>query len=84
MGKWVQINPAYVNSKTDGPIVTLVNQSVRFNQAAARKIGGDRFTRVSVYIDDENRRIGFEFFDRDEQKHLQAHEGQRWELRCPY
>ena len=67
MGKWVQINPAYVNSKTDGPIVTLVNQSVRFNQGAARKIGGDQFTRVSVYIDDENRRIGFEFFERDEQ-----------------
>ena len=67
MGKWVQINPAYVNSKTDGPIVTLVNQSVRFNQGAARKISGDRFTRVSIFIDDENRRIGFRFFDRDEQ-----------------
>ncbi len=66
MGKWVQINPAYVNSKTDGPIVTLGNQSVRFSQGAARKIGGDQVTRASIHIDYENRLIGFKFFDRDE------------------
>ncbi len=67
LAKWIQVKPAYVNSKTDGPIVTLVNQSIRFNQEAARKVGGDRFTRVGIYIDDEDRRIGFKFFDRDEQ-----------------
>ena len=68
MGNWVQINPAYINSSTDGPIVTLSSQSIRFNQGAVRKISDDRFTRVSIHIDDENRRIGFKFFDRDEQK----------------
>jgi hypothetical protein len=70
MNEWEKIKRTYVQKKEPAVIVSLNKFS--FNIVMKKLAELDKYTCVEIYVDDENRRIGFEFkqeFNNAEEDH---------------
>ena len=59
MGDWVKIKKTFVQK--DEPSVTVALNRFSFNAVMKKLAELDKHTHVAFYVDDENRRIAFEF-----------------------
>jgi len=59
VGEWVKIKKTYI--KRDEPSVTVTKQSFCFNAAMRKMTELDKNTYVSLFVNEEERKIAFEF-----------------------
>lgn len=67
-----------VITKTSQPLVTVANGSFLFNSHFVRTAELKKYSRVTVYIDEEKYKIGFDFHNNEEERNsftLQVREG---------